>query len=193
MLFEFIERVEYWRKEDRISPENPWNHWRLYFRPTMVKLCKNKFKYFGQGAEFRAGSYASCCSNISIGKRVVIRPNTILFAPPPNKYNGRGSITIEDDVLLGPAIQIYTNRHRFVNPYIPIIEQGMEQPKDVVIKKGSWIGAGTIIVPGVTIGRNSVVGAGSVVTKDIPDQSLAVGVPAKIIRDLKDSNPSTCD
>lgn len=188
MLHEFIERIKYWRKEDRISPENPLSHWRLFFHSTMIKLCKKKFKHFGTGAELRPQVYISGCSNISIGDRVVIRPNSIFFTHSFSEYNGKGSITIEDDVLLGPAIQIFTNKHIFANPNIPIIEQGTEEPRDVVIRKGAWIGAGVIIVPGVTIGSNAVIGAGSVVTKDIPSQTLAVGVPARVIKDLKNSS-----
>lgn len=187
MLREIIQRIKYWRQEDRISPENPLGHWRLYFRSSMTKLCQKKFKHFGAGAEFRPHAYASGCSNISIGARVVVRPNSIFFANSFDEYNGKGSITIEDDVLLGPSIQIFTNKHIFSNPNLSIIDQGMEEPKDVVIKKGSWVGAGVIIVPGVTIGNNTVIGAGSVVTKDIPDHTLAVGAPARVIRDLENS------
>lgn len=185
MLGEIWQRIKYWRGEDRISPENPLTHWRLYFRSSMIKLCQKKFKHFGKDAELRPHVFMGGCSNISIGARVIIRPNSIFFTHSAKDYDGKGSITIEDDVLLGPSIQIFTNKHRFVNPEIAIIDQGIEDPKDVIIKKGSWIGAGTIILPGVTIGRNVVIGAGSVVTKDIPDQTLAVGAPARVIKNLK--------
>ena len=185
MFGEFISRIKYWSREDRISPEYPLNHWRLYFHSSMTRLCKRKFKYFGEGAEFRAGAYAADCSNISIGKRVVIRPNSILFATAPNKYGGKGSITIEDNVLFGPAVQIYAvEKHKFQDIHAPIIDQGFDEPGDVLIKAGSWIGAGSIIIAGVTIGSNSVIGAGSIVTRDIPDHVVAVGVPAKVIKEL---------
>ncbi len=189
MLYEFIKRIKFWRKEDRISPENPLNHLRLYFHGSMTKLCKRKFKHFGTDAELRTHAFVSGCSNISIGDRVIIRPNSIFFTKSFDHKNRQGSITIEDDVLLGPAIHIFTNRHRFTGLDKPIIDQGSEKSKDVVIKKGAWVGAGSTILPGVTIGKYAVVGAGSVVTKDIPDQTLAVGVPARVIRDLK--NPES--
>ena len=48
MFFEFVNRIKYWRNEDRISPENPLNHWRLYFRSSMIKICQKKFKHFGK-------------------------------------------------------------------------------------------------------------------------------------------------
>jgi len=187
MFIGFIKRIKYWHNEDRISPENPLNHWRLYFRPLMIKICKKKFKHFGKNAELRPFSFMGGCSNISIGDRVVIRPNSIFFANSIND-NGLGSITVEDDVLLGPAIQIYTDKHKFIQLDKSIIDQGIEESKDVIIKKGAWIGAGTIIVPGVTIGENAVIGAGSVVTRDVPGRTLAVGNPARFIRDLRDSN-----
>ncbi len=182
MFREIAKRIRYWHHEDRISPENPLTHWRLYFRTSMTNLCRKKFKHFGANAELRPFVFAGGCSNISIGANVIVRPNTILFANSRNERGGRGSITIEDGVLLGPALQFFTNKHRFSDPAVPISEQGIEPPEDIVIKRGAWIGAGTVILPGVTIGRNAVIGAGSVVTKNIPDCALAVGAPAKVIR-----------
>jgi acetyltransferase-like isoleucine patch superfamily enzyme len=182
MLREMIQRFRYWRREDRISPENPLTHWRLFFHGSMTALCRKKFRQFGEGAEFRPYAFASGCSNISIGRKVVVRPNTMLYAHSLFERGGLGAITIEDDVLLGPAILIFTGKHIFSDPHAPIREQGVELPKNVVIKQGAWVGAGTIIVGGVTIGENAVIGAGSVVTKDIPDGTLAVGAPAKVIR-----------
>lgn len=94
------------------------------------------------------------------------------------------SILIEDDVMLGSGVHIYVNNHRFDNPNIPFIDQGYYVSNPVKIEYGSWIGANVIILPGVTIGRNSVVGAGAVVTTSIPPHSLAVGNPARVIRDI---------
>ena len=73
-------------------------------------------------------------------------------------------------------------QHRFDNPDIPIIDQGDHRAEPVTLKTGCWIGANALILPGVTVGRNSVIGAGSVVTKSIPDRVLAAGNPAKVIR-----------
>lgn len=185
MLGEIWQRIKYWREEDRISPENPLTHWRLYFSSSMRELCRKKFKHFGKGAELRPHVFVGGCSNISIGDNVVVRPNTILFANSFKEYNGPGAITIEDGVLMGPSIQMFTNKHNFADVGRPIFDQGKEEPKNIMIKSGSWIGAGTIILPGVTIGKNAVIGAGSVVTKSIPDYSLAVGAPARVIKDLK--------
>ena len=84
--------------------------------------------------------------------------------------------------MLGPGVHIYTNNHKFDNPSIPVFHQGDYPSKKVVLKKGCWIGANAILLPGVTIGENSVIGAGAIVTKSIPPRVLAAGNPAKIIK-----------
>lgn len=185
MLGEIWNRIKYWRQEDRISPENPLTHWKLYFRSSMSKLGRKKFKHFGENAEIRPHSFIGGCSNISIGKNVVIRPGSMLLTNSSSEFNGLGSITIEDNVLFGPDVKMFTGKHRFSDPATSIIDQGLENPRNILIKEGSWIGAGVIILPGVTVGSNSVVGSGSVVNKDVPDNVLVVGVPAKMVRDLR--------
>jgi acetyltransferase-like isoleucine patch superfamily enzyme len=142
----------------------------------MRALCKSKFRYFADSAEFRPGAYAVCCSKISLGRRVVVRPGSQLMA---DSHQG---ITIEDDVMLGAGIHIYVNNHRFDNVSIPIIDQDYYPSEPVVLKKGCWVGANAIILPGVTVGENAVIGAGSVVTNSIPDRVIAAGCPARVIR-----------
>lgn len=183
-LKEFRDRIKFWKSCDRIGPEILYTHWMLYFKSTMLKLCKRKFKYFDDTAEFRPFSYAVCCSNIYIGKRVIIRPGSLLEADP---REGEKGIVIEDDVLLGPGVHIYVNDHLFDNPELSIYDQDTGSSEEVIIKKGAWIGANAIILKGVTIGRNSVVGAGSVVTKSIPDFTVAAGNPARVLKIIKES------
>ncbi len=179
-LKEVVARVQFWRQADRLGPDIPWTHWRLYFKTTMTALATKKFRRFGAGAEFRPGAYAVTCSKIALGKRVVIRPGTMLFADP--RTSGSGEIVIEDDVMLGSGVHIYVANHRFDDTSKPIIDQGHMHSKGVIIRKGCWIGANVILLAGVEIGENSVIGAGSVVTKSFPASVLAVGNPAKIIR-----------
>ncbi len=150
----------------------------------MNNLCTNKFAEFGEGAEFRPGAYAEACSKIYIGRNVVIRPGTFLFADP---RDGGGTITIEDDVLIGAGVHLYTNNHEFRNPNIPIINQGYplaSSSDSIILKKGSWIGAGVIILPGIEIGENSVIGAGTVVTKSVLPKQVVAGNPNKILKHL---------
>lgn len=182
-ISEVIKSLRFWSNADRIGPDIPLTHWRLHFKPLMQKLCSEKFQKFEEGAEFRPGAYAICCSKISLGRRVVIRPHCMLFADP--RKDGAG-ITIEDDVMLGSGVHIYVHNHRFDNPLLPIIDQGHYPSKTVVVERGSWIGAGSIILPGVSIGRNSVIGAGSVVTRDVPANTVAAGNPAKVLKNLKE-------
>jgi len=178
---EFIGRINFWRQADRLGPDILLTHWRLHFKSQMRILCKSKFKYFGDGAEFRPGAYAESCSKISIGKDVVIRPGTYLFADP--SPNGAG-ITIEDGVLIGSGVHFYTCNHRFSNPDIPIIDQGYPPPTDndkIIVRKGSWIGAGAIILPGVEIGENAIIGAGTVVNKSVPRGKVCVGSRGRLM------------
>lgn len=184
-MFSFLKllcgRVKYWKSADRLGPDIPWTHWRLHFHPLMNDLCSRKFRSFGVGADFRPGAYAVVCSKISIGARVVIRPGTMLFADP--RVDGAG-ITIEDNVMMGSGVHVYVGNHRFDRPDIPLIDQGHYPSAEVVLKNGCWIGANSIILPGVVVGENTVVGAGSVVTGSLPGGVLAVGNPARVVREI---------
>ena len=170
-------------KADRLGPDLPFTHWRLYFKPLASKLCKKKFAEFADSAEFRPGAYAIACSKIKIGRRVVIRPGSMLFADP--RENGAG-IKIEDDVLIGSGVHFYVSDHQFANTNVPIIDQGHRTSMPIVLKCGCWIGANTLILKGVTIGENTVIGAGSVVTKSIPNATIAVGNPCRVVRSIID-------
>jgi acetyltransferase-like isoleucine patch superfamily enzyme len=181
MIREIRERWRFWKSADRIGPDIPATHWRLHFSSTMRRLCEARFQHFGQDAQFRAGAYAVCCSKISVGARVVIRPGSMLFADP---REGGAGIVIEDDVMMGSAVHLYVNNHRFEDPRVPILDQGHLPSQAVVLKRGCWIGAGTIVLPGVTIGENAVVGAGSVVVRSVPPRAVAVGNPARVVREL---------
>lgn len=176
LLVDIYKKYKFCMNSDRIGPDVPFTHWRLHFKFTMIKLCKSKFMYFGENAEFRAGAYAVYCSQISIGNNVIIRPNTILM---PDKF---AKITIEDNVMIGMGVHFYVNNHKFDRRDIPLIEQGYYPSKDILVKEGAWIGANSIVLPGITIGKNAVVGAGSVVTKNVADFTVVAGNPARIIK-----------
>jgi len=94
-----------------------------------------------------------------------------------------GPVEIENNCLLAQNIVISGLNHNYQNLNQPILEQGITTSK-VTLKEGCWIGANACITAGVTIGKNSVIGAGSVVTKDIPDYSVAVGNPARVIKNI---------
>jgi acetyltransferase-like isoleucine patch superfamily enzyme len=183
MIFQVIEKFRWDIQTDRIGPDVPFTHWRLYFNKLMIALCRKKFKAFPKSAVFRAGAYAVGCSKIEIGERVVIRPDCKLFGETTTLAT---SIKIEDDVLIACGVHIYINNHRFDNPNIPIIDQGHYPDKPVILRKGCWIGANVIILPGVEIGENTVVGANSTVTKSFPKGVIVAGNPAKCIKVIKE-------
>lgn len=95
----------------------------------------------------------------------------------------QGGITIEDGVFIGPEAKILTEAH----PEQPEIRHTL-QTEPVVIRRKAWIGAGAIILPGVTVGENAIVAAGAVVTKNVPDNTIVAGVPAKTLRRINTTN-----
>jgi len=140
------------------------------------------------------------CKNIAIGKNVVIQYKTWLAALPLtgekecrlvikdgsiighfNHIYATKSIVIEENVLTADKVYITDNLHDYSDPNVPIMKQRIIQKNQVIIGAGSWIGEHVSII-GASIGKNSVIGANSVVTKDIPDYCVAVGIPAKVIK-----------
>lgn len=115
--------------------------------------------------------YSDFGENINIGKNVFINHACT--------FMDRGGITIEDDVLIGPKVNLITTNHP-LNP----VERKATISHPIVVKKGAWIGAAATILPGVTIGENAVVAAGAVVSKDVPDNAIVGGIPAKIIKSV---------
>jgi len=111
--------------------------------------------------------------NIDLGARVYFNFNvTILDCAP---------VTIGPDVKFGPGVQIYTAGHS-LNPSARA--RGEEFALPVEIGRNVWIGGSAIVLPGVTIGQNSVVGAGAVVTKNVPENVIVAGNPARVIKSL---------
>ncbi|WP_442590829.1 sugar O-acetyltransferase [Pedobacter sp. AW31-3R] len=110
--------------------------------------------------------------NIKCGENVYFNVNCVVLDVM--------EVKLGNNVFCAPGVQIYTATH----PLNAELRRTQENAKPVVIGDDCWIGGGAIICPGVTIGNRCVIGAGSVVTKDIPDDSLAVGNPAQVIRNI---------
>ena len=116
--------------------------------------------------------YTTGGENIRVGRNVFINQNCTMY--------DLGGIDIADDVMIGPNVSIITSGH----PIEPSQRRACVIAKPIVVEKNVWIAAGATIIGGVTVGENSVVAAGSVVTKDVPANSLVGGNPARVIRSI---------
>jgi len=114
-------------------------------------------------------------AGIRIGTRTFLGESTII--------RGQGGVTIGNHVLFGPRVSVLAVNHVFSDVERPIMAQGITA-EGIRIEDNCWIGAGATILDGVTVGRGACIGAGAVVTRDIPAHALAVGIPARVVRDL---------
>ncbi len=126
----------------------------------------------GEGSYIAAPTSGAAFDKIRIGKNVYVNSNVLMMA--------RGGITLEDNVMIAANAQIISNNH---DPY----DLQILTCKPVVIAESAWIGAGATILPGVRVGKHAIVGAMSVVTKDVPDYGVVVGSPAKVVKMLDET------
>lgn len=119
-------------------------------------------------------------SNLRLGKKVYFNFNCVVLDV--------AQVTIGDNTLIGPGVQILTATHP-----LDAAERrsGLEAAKPISIGTDVWIGGGAILCPGVSIGDRSVIGAGSVVTRDVPPDVVVAGNPARVLRTLPPSQPET--
>ena len=94
----------------------------------------------------------------------------------------RAEVIIGNDVMMGPGVIIYGRYHNYERTDIPMNEQGMGSYCPIIIEDDVWIGARAIILKGIHVGRGVIIGAGAVVTKDVPPFSIVAGNPARVIR-----------
>jgi len=120
--------------------------------------------------------YCDYGSNIYLGERVYFNFNCVILDVC--------EVHVGDFTFFGPAVQIYAATH----PLNAHLRRSQEFGKPVVIGSDVWVGGGSIILPGVTIGSRTVIGAGSVVTKDIPDDVVAVGNPCRVLRQITEDD-----
>lgn len=174
-------------------------------KKTLIKVYSfwqrlSGFKHIGKNSIIKGPMKAWNKDCIEIGENTFIAENSFLAITKTKNKNplfkvgancciGSGfmvacvdEIILEDNVLLADRVFISDHVHNYTNINVPIIKQELVPRGKVLIKEGSFIGINTVIMPGVTIGKNSVIGASSVVIKDVPDYCVATGNPAKIIR-----------
>ncbi len=133
---------------------------------------------FGKGGDsvwMQPPFYCDYGSNIELGERVYFNFNCVILDVC--------TVKIGDFTLFGPAVQIYTATH----PLNAELRRKQESGKPIEIGSDVWVGGGAIICPGVKIGSKTVIGAGSVVTRNIPDGVVAAGNPCRVIREIKDT------
>lgn len=118
--------------------------------------------------------YTAGGGEIRVGRNVFINQNCTFY--------DLGGLDIGDDVMIGPNVSLITTGHDLA----PSRRRAVTIGKPIVIGKNVWIAAGAIIIGGVTVGENSVVAAGSVVTRDVPPNTLVGGNPARVIRSIDD-------
>jgi galactoside O-acetyltransferase len=157
---------------------------------------RKSFKTCGSELSIGTGFVCREPRNISLGDNVVLGPQTCLFAlgggtiTIRNRFtinrhviidaSQNGSVVIGDDVFIAPNVVIRSSNHEYKSLDVPMRNQGHKGGK-IVIGNDVWLAANSVILPDVVIGDGSIIGAGSVVTHDIPPYSIAGGVPAKII------------
>ncbi len=183
--------------------EEWWVHLFIQNIPGRAGLVIRRFWWRGRLRESSVFSlYPECvitgAERISMGKDVIVSRRTCLYAHDDGviaignraSFNSGvivsaadgGRVTIGSNVLVGPNVVMRSRNHVHSRKDIPIRDQGhMGGP--IVIGDDVWIGANAVILPDVTIGSGAVIGAGAVVTKDVPGYALAGGVPAKVIRE----------
>lgn len=127
----------------------------------------------GPGSGIRPPLYMDYGYQTTIGARCFFNMGTVILDV--------GRVTIGDDVQVGPGVQFLTPTH----PLDPELRrQALEAAEPITVEDNVWLGGGVIICPGVTIGRDTVVGAGAVVTRDLPPGVVAVGNPARVLRSV---------
>ena len=134
--------------------------------------------HVGTDVRIARNVYIGVADKFSIGNSSFINTGTLILA---GGTGTTGTIRIGNDVLIGPHVILVSGSHRYDLLDRPIRQQG-EIYKPIIIEDDVWIGAHVVIMPGVTVGKGSVIGAGAVVSNDIPAYSIAVGVPARVIK-----------
>lgn len=161
---ESLRAAELTKRYNESSPADPENRRRI-----LVELLGS----FGDGSEIRPPFYCDYGSYIHVGARVYAGVGLVALDV--------AEITIGDDAQIGPRVQLLTPTH----PLEPEARRAKwEAAEPIAIGENVWLGGGVIVCPGVTIGADTVVGAGGVVTTDLPPGVLALGAPARVVRSL---------
>ncbi len=164
----------------KIAPDMYLTHWLLFFKPFRLWFQKRMLGSIGAQSEVRPYCIIDGTKNVFIGKNVIIADGVRLVA---DANDSLATITIEDNVLFAPNVAVYCTTHTYSNKTLPIKQQQLKN-KSTHIQSGAWLGINSVIMPGVTIGKNSIIGANSLVICDVPDYCIYAGSPAKLIKTI---------
>lgn len=142
-----------------------------------AEYLKALFASKGEHCNVEQPFYCDYGYNISVGENFFSNMNCVIL--------DEAKVTIGDNVLFAPNVSLYTATHPLD---ASLRSTGAEFAFPITIGDDVWLGGNVVVLPGVTIGDNSVIGAGSVVTKDIPSNVLAVGNPCKVVREIKEGD-----
>ena len=159
--------------------------WYLAYKVVASWLpISQRMKFAKKVRYFFAKHIAALGSNVNVERNAYFTPQLTVGNNSGVGINAEiyGPVTIGDNVLMGPDVVFYTSGHRYDRVDIPIGQQGATGTEPIVVGNDVWFGRQSIIMPGVHIGDGAVVGARSVVTKDVPPYAVVGGVPAKVIK-----------
>lgn len=146
---------------------SPMTRWARKIRRS---ICRHIFDKCGENVNVERGAHFAT-GGISIGSGSGLGVNCSVHGP----------LKIDDNVMMGSDVTILTHTHNIERTDIPMGRQGMREA-EVVIGNDVWIGMRVVIMPGVKVGNGAVIGAGAIVTKDVPDYAIVGGVPAQVIK-----------
>lgn len=185
--------------------EELWLRWASFRHLIYTSVMRCRFHRWGQRSRIERSAKLLSPQLVSIGDDVHICEHAWINAKDDrgdgeptliikdHTYIGRfvhinawQSVTLEEHVLIADRVFISDCGHQFADAHLPIMQQPDLFLGPVCLKRGCWIGTGAVILPGVTIGRNSVVAANAVVTEDVPDRTVVGGVPARVLKRLNE-------
>lgn len=180
-----------------------WSFLRRLYILSYTVAMRGRFAFWGRKSRLEPFAKLISPNLVSVGNQVQLCEHAWI-----NAYDDRGdgkktltigdgtyvgrfahinawrSVTIEKNVLIADRVFISDCEHNHSSLEIPILHQGASFKGPVLLKEGCWLGIGVVILPGVTVGRNAIVAANAVVTRDVPDRTVVAGAPAKVIKTL---------
>jgi maltose O-acetyltransferase len=146
-------------------------------RRIRARLARLMLDECGRDVNVEHGAWFGSGRGIRLGDRSDIGMDALVIGP----------LDVGRDVMMGPRCILLSSSHAFASVDVPMNRQGFLDDRPIVIEDDVWVGAGTIVLPGVRIGTGSIVGAGSVVTNDVPPRTVVAGNPARVVRSRRDA------